>query len=202
MRGVWWWGQARISLTFPLATQHLASLTASQSPPEHSMLLGSRKWLTYQAWSRDYIWGCHSLDRPPISNAAAPVVGPQFVLWALDSMVLLTIPLWQTAQGYLPDFFRTSWPTSETRNLAYFILTWVPLFTFHARLLWLEFCDALLLGVHDWHQVIGVEKLPLHTKVKLVQMRLQRQDEEQWAKDRALMKSSMYSPLTAHDSGL
>ena len=64
-------------------------------------------------------------------------------------------------------------------------------FTFH----------TFLPGVHDEHQAIRVERLPQHTSAELTQKRLQCQDEEQWAKDWALMhtptpNSSLYWPLT------
>ena len=35
--------------------------------------------------------------------------------------------LQQTAQGYLPDFLRTSWPTTEGKNMVFFMLTRIPL---------------------------------------------------------------------------
>ena len=46
-------------------------------------------------------------------------------------MELFPTPLLQTAEGHLTYFLRTSWPTSESRNLFYFYTT--P-FTFHANL--------------------------------------------------------------------
>ena len=51
------------------------------------------------------------------------------------SMEMLPTPLQQTAQGYLPDFFRTSRPTPETMNLVFFMLTHSPFISmpaFHA----------------------------------------------------------------------
>ena len=60
-------------------------------------------------------------------------------------------------------------------------------FSFNANVPRIELGDSLLLGVCDEQQVISVEKLQRHTSAELTQKHLQHKDEEQWAKDRALM---------------
>ena len=70
-------------------------------------------------------------------------------------MEFLPTPLQQTAQGYLPDFWRTSWPSPETRNLVSFMLTWSPLLSMSSPT-HIEIGDTLLLVVRDEHQVISV----------------------------------------------
>ena len=65
-------------------------------------------------------------------------------------------------------------------------------FTFHAGLPFIELGgDTLFSGVSNAYQVISMEKLPRHTSAELTRGRLQHQDEEQWAKDRALI---VYNP--------
>ena len=63
----------------------------------------------------------------------------------------LQTPPQQTAQGYLPDFWRRSWSSPETRSLVFFMLTQDPLIsmpTFH----------ALSLEIHPpWVSVINTK---------------------------------------------
>ena len=56
---------------------------------------------------------------------------PLHVLWTHsmhceNRMEFLLTPLQKTAQGYLPDFWRTSWSSPETRNVIFFRWTWSP----------------------------------------------------------------------------
>ena len=53
------------------------------------------------------------------------------------------------------------------------------------------FGHTLLLGVRNEHQVIRIEQLPWHSSVELARQHFQHQDEEQWAKERALMHSQL-----------
>ena len=53
------------------------------------------------------------------------------------------------------------------------------------------------MGVHDEHQVISIEMLPRHISAELTWKHLQHKDEEQWAKDRALMHTNSYAKLLA-----
>ena len=83
--------------------------------------------------------GRHSLKQPPV----ACLVMPLHFLWTHRMhceqwIELLLTTLEQAAQGYLPDFLMTAWPTPETKNLVYlvfFMLTWSSLLSipsFHA----------------------------------------------------------------------
>ena len=72
-------------------------------------------------------------------------------------MEFLPTPLEQTAQEYLSDFWRTSWPSPETRNLVFFMLT-------QSLLFFMPAFHTLSLQIQSWvptneHQVISVEKI-------------------------------------------
>ena len=68
-------------------------------------------------------------------------------------------------------------------------------FTIHVSLPRRKLGDTLLLGVHDEHQVISVDKLPWYPSAKLKRKRLQHKVEEQWAKDRTLMHTNSHAKL-------
>ena len=111
---------------------------------------------------------------------------------------LLLTALEQAAQGYLPDFLTTAWPTPETKNLVYlvfFMLTWSSLLSipaFHA--LSLEIHSSWVFVI-DEQQVVSEEKLPRYTNAELMWKRLQHQDDEQWAKGRVLMHINSHAKL-------
>ena len=108
-------------------------------------------------------------------------------------MELQPTPLQQTARGFSPDFLRPSWPSPDTRNCVFFMMTRSP--SFHVSLPRLELGDTLLLGDRDEHQVISVEKLPWYTSTELTRTRLQPQNDEQWAKNRTLMHTNSHAKL-------
>ena len=108
-------------------------------------------------------------------------------------MRLQPIPLYQTAQGFLPDFL-TSWPSQETRNLVIFILTWNPLLSmpaFHALTLEIH----LPLGCVQWAKSHQRKKLPRYTSAELTRKRLQHQNKEQWAEDKTIIHTISHAKL-------
>ena len=66
-------------------------------------------------------------------------------------------------------------------------------FTFHASLPCLELGDTLLLGVHDEHQVISLERLRWHTCAMLTRKRFQYQGKDQCARDRTPMHTNSHA---------
>ena len=72
---------------------------------------------------------------------------------------------------------------------------WHGALIFHTSLPCLELGDTLLLGVHNEHQVISVEKLPWYTSAELPRKCFQYQNEEQWAKDKTLMHTNSHTKL-------
>ena len=102
-------------------------------------------------------------------------------------MELLPTPLQPTAQGYLADFFRTSMSTLDTMNLIFFAC--------HTSAPCLEFGDTHLLSVRAECQVIHIEQFQWYTSAELMRQYLEHQDEEQWAKDRALMHFEFHAKL-------
>ena len=78
----------------------------------------------------DIVWFVHQ----SFSDTTAILVDPQHALWA-HWMQLSPTPQQETAQRYLPIFFKTSWSTQLTSNLVFVIMTRGPLLSlpaFHA----------------------------------------------------------------------
>ena len=78
--------------------------------------------------------------RQSLSDATALLVGGMHCEHWIE---LLPTPQQQAPQGCLPDSLKTSWPTPETRNLVFFMLTPGPLFSmpaFHALGLEIRSC--------------------------------------------------------------
>ena len=102
-------------LNFPQATQHFhvkhGAVDIHNEPSLAITAAADIAWAGYQSFS----------------DATAPRVDPHYALWALDGYH-------HSGQyrGYLLDFFRTSWPTPETRSLVFFMLTQNPLLSMPA----------------------------------------------------------------------
>ena len=75
----------------------------------------------------------------------------------------------------------------ETRNLVFF----TEVFTFHTKL---DLGDS---KIRNEHQFVSVKELPRQTCAELIQQHFQHQDEEQCAKDRALMHTHYHAKLLA-----
>ena len=117
----------------------------------------SRKWFPHQDWCRqhpfhsqfgqfeprltltpraDIVW---VFDKS-LSYATARLVDHS--MHCEHRMEFLSTPLQQTGQGYLPDFWRTSWSSPETSDLVFFMMRQSPLLSIPAF-------NALSLEMHS-----------------------------------------------------
>ena len=113
--------------------------------------------------------------------ATSRLVIPLHFLWTQT----YTVNTGRSCTVVLARFLKDITTITRDQELGLFHVDMEP-FAFHTSLPHLELEDTLLLGVCNEHQVINVKKFPRHTSVELTRKRLQHQDEEQGAKDRAL----------------
>ena len=115
--------------------------------PNIAYRIGCRKWPPHQAWCHHHPLQsqfCHRWAEPShytgadidwvgyqsLSDATALLVDPQHALWAQGGVFANTTTAditWATFQ-----ICRTPWPTPETRNLIFFMLTRIPLLSMPA----------------------------------------------------------------------
>ena len=214
MSGVWWQVFPELSpghttpgsngtVTAPTRTQHITKVAESGLHSKHGTV---------------DIHFSHSsaIDGP--SLAITPGADTVCVIQAMPLHLLWThTPLQQTAPGtwssscwhrtlyfrcrYLPDFLRTSWPTPETRNLVFFMLTQNPLLP-------MPVLDSLSLEIHSpgclrWAQCHQHKRSSHSTPVQnscesasSTRMKSSELRTDPWCTPTPMPNSSLYWPLT------
>ena len=115
-----------------------------------------------------------------------------YTLWIQDRVCADATTAYST--GVLVRFLENTLAITRDEELGLLHVDMAP-FTFYASLPCHELGNTLLLGVHDEHQVIGVEELPWYTSAEFMRQRLHLQNEEQWAKDITLMHTNSNTQL-------
>ena len=100
------------------------------------------------------VWVGHQL----LSYATAPVVGPQYTLWALDEFAYATTT---ASTGIFARFIEDIMAITRDQEPGLHHVD-TELFTFHASLPRIEVGDTLLISVRLEHQVIRVDKFSQH----------------------------------------
>ena len=197
-------------LNFPQATQHQVAMALTHSPHQSTACHpDSRKWPPHQAWclqhplgslvcrqwaeTRLYTWGRYSSGRSPVGQwcrctSCGPIACTASTQWNCCRHPC-------SRQHRDTCLISVGHPGQHRRPWTCFFPCWHGALYFPCQpsMPWAWY--TLLLGVCTKHQVTSIEKLPWHISAELARQCFQHQDEEQWAKDRALMHTNFQAKL-------